>query len=217
VEDDERKDWATLEASTLTLLGLIVAFSFSMAVSRYDQRKNYEAEEANAIGTEYARAGFLPPGDTDKVRRLIKDYLRQRIAFYEVRNEAHLQEINAATNQLETELWATIERIATSQPSPVVALAASGMNDVLNNRSYVQAAWSNRIPTAAWDLMISIALLCNLLVGYGAYRTGPHLFLVLPLALAISFLLISDLDDPRGGVIRILPLNLISLDQSLPK
>lgn len=217
VEEDERKDWATLEAATLTLLGLIVAFSFSMAITRYDQRKNYEAEEANAIGTEYARAGFLPPKDADRVRRLLKDFLRQRIAFYEIRNEAHVQQINTITNQLETELWAIIEGAAVAQPTQIVALAASGMNDVLNDRSYTQAAWWNRIPAAAWDLMISIAVLCNLMLGYGAYRTGTHLFLVLPLALSISFLLISDLDAPRGGIIRIAPQNLISLLQSLGK
>lgn len=217
VEEDERKDWATLEAATLTLLGLIIAFSFSMAVGRYDQRKNYEAEEANAIGTEYARAGLLPAKDAERIRRLLKDYLRQRVAFYETRSETHLQEIDAVTNQLETELWTTIEGVAAAQPTLVVALAAAGMNDVLNNRAYTQAAWWNRIPGAAWDLMISIALLCNLLLGYGSYRTGAHLFLVLPLALAISFLLISDLDAPRGGVIRIAPQNLISLAQSLGK
>jgi uncharacterized protein YcbK (DUF882 family) len=215
VEEDERKDWATLEAATLTLLGMIIAFSFSMAISRYDQRKNYEAEEANAIGTEYARAGFLPPRDADRIRRLLKDYLRQRVAFYETRNEDQIQQINAVTSQLETELWATIEAIAAAQPTPVAALAASGMNDVLNDRAYTQAAWWNRIPAAAWDLMISIAVLCNLLLGYGTYRTGTHLFLVFPLALSISFLLISDLDAPRGGVIRIMPNNLISLAQSL--
>lgn len=215
VEKDEREDWATLEAATLTLLGLIVAFSFSMAISRYDQRKNYEAEEANAIGTEYARAGFLPPKDADRIRRLLKRYLHQRIAFYGTRNDADIQQINAVTDQLETELWATTEAVAAAQPTPVVALAASGMNDVLNNRAYTQAAWWNRIPSAAWDLMISVAVLCNLLLGYGAHRTGPPLFFVLPLALSISFLLISDLDAPRGGIIRIAPHNLESLVQAL--
>jgi hypothetical protein len=217
VEEDERKDWATLETATLTLLGLIVAFSFSMAISRYDQRKNYEAEEANAIGTEYARAGLLPPRDAERIRQLLKDYLRQRVAFYETRSEADLEQINATTNQIEAELWAVIEGTAAAQPTPVVALAASGMNDVLNDRAYTQAAWWNRIPAAAWDLMISIAVLCNLLIGYGTYRTGTHLFFVLPLALSISFLLISDLDAPRGGIIRVAPQNLRSLAQSLGK
>lgn len=215
VEEDERKDLATLEAATLTLLGLIVAFSFSMAISRYDQRKDYEANEANAIGTEYNRAGLLPEKEKDSVRALLKEYLRQRIAFYETRREADLQKINDATNQLEAELWSRIETVAAVQPTPPMALVAAGMNSVLDNRGYTQAAWWNRIPSAAWDLMVAIAILCNLLVGYGAYRSGAHLFVVLPLALSISFLLISDLDSPRGGIIRVSPHNLISLAQTL--
>jgi len=89
------------------------------------------------------------------------------------------------------------------------------MNDVLNDRAYAQAAWWNRIPLAAWNLMVSIAVLCNLLLGYGAHRNSTHLFLVLPLALSIAFLLISDLDSPRGGIIRVAPQNLAGLAESL--
>lgn len=215
VDEDERKDWATLEAATLTLLGLIIAFTFSMATSRYDQRKNYEAEEANALGTEYVRSGLLPANDAETTRRLLKQYLRQRLAFYETRDEQQLRQIDSATNRLENEMWGTVEAVAASHPTPVVAVAIEGMNDLLNDRAYTQAAWWNRIPAAAWDLMISIAVLCNLLIGYGANRTNASLFFVLPLALSISFLLISDLDSPRGGIIRISPHNLASLAASL--
>ena len=61
LKDDEREDFGVIQTATLTLLGLIIGFSFSMAIGRYDQRKNYEEAEANAIGTEYVRAGLLPP------------------------------------------------------------------------------------------------------------------------------------------------------------
>ena len=64
----EREDFGVVQAATLTLLGLIIGFSFSMAIGRYDQRKNYEEAEANAIGTEYVRAGLLPAADATKVR-----------------------------------------------------------------------------------------------------------------------------------------------------
>ena len=215
VQDEESKDIATLEAATLTLLGLIIAFSFSMAIGRYDQRKNYEAEEANAIGTEYARADLLPATEAEKVRKLLKEYLRQRVAFYQTRNARELQQIGAITEELESKLWSSVRAVAASQPTVPVGLAVSGMNDVLNDRAYTQASWWNRIPLAAWYLMISIALLCNLLLGYGAHQSGSHLFLVLPLVLSISFFMISDLDSPRGGVIRVLPQNLTALADSL--
>lgn len=215
IEEEERKDLATLEAATLSLLGLIIAFSFSMAIGRYDQRKNYEANEANAIGTEYARAGLLPTPEADNVRTLLKGFLQQRIAFYENRDPRQLQLISNVTDSIEQQLWGNIREAAAKQPTPPVALAAAGMNNVLDDRAYTQAAWWNRIPLAAWDLMISIAVLCNFLVGYSAHRSNTHLFVVLPLALSIAFLLISDLDSPHGGIIRVSPQNLTSLAQVL--
>lgn len=65
-----------------------------MAVSRYDQRKVYEAEEANSIGTEYVRAELLSAHDGDSVRRLLRDYLDERILFYQTLDEKTLQQIN---------------------------------------------------------------------------------------------------------------------------
>jgi hypothetical protein len=96
-----------------------------------------------------------------------------------------------------------------------LALAVSGMNDVLNSQGYTQAAWWNRIPVVAWWLMAAIAIGCNLLIGYGAHRTNGLLFLVLPLAVSVSFFLIADIDSPRAGVIRVHPQNLISLSLTL--
>ena len=82
VEKVEREDFDTVLTATLTLLALIIGFSFSMAVSRYDQRKNYEEAEANAIGTEYERAELLPAEDAMKVRDLLSRYVDRRILFY---------------------------------------------------------------------------------------------------------------------------------------
>jgi len=85
LERDVREDFGVILAATLTLLGLIIGFSFSMAVGRYDQRKNYEEAEANAIGTEYVRADLLPAAAAANVRALLSRYLDQRILFYMAR------------------------------------------------------------------------------------------------------------------------------------
>lgn len=219
LDEDEYSDLGTVLAATLTLLGLFIAFSFSMALSRYDQRKNYEAEEANAIGTEYVRVGLLPQGDELKLRELLNQYLLQRISFYELSGfrQQMLKQVETETSRLEGELWSTVCNAAGRQPTPPVALVVSGMNDVLNTRSYTQAAWWNRIPIAAWTLMGLIAVFCNFLIGYGAHRRSVVLFIVLPLALSISFSLVADIDSPRGGVIRVLPHNLVSLSESINK
>src|SRR5208283_5858859 len=163
LKDEEREDFNLVQAATLTLLGLIIGFSFSMATSRYDQRKNYEEAEANAIGTEYVRADLLPGDVAARVRALLSKYLDQRILFYKTRDAQQLRQINTTTAQLQSELWSAVQGPAAAQPTPVVALAIAGMNDVLNSQGYTQAAWWNRIPPAAWVLMGVIAICCNLL------------------------------------------------------
>ena len=217
LEEDEREDFNLVIAATLTLLGLIIGFSFSMAVSRYDLRKNYEEAEANAIGTEFVRADLLPAVDAEKVRLLLRQYLDERVMFYRTRDSRELQQINVVTSQLQTDLWNTVKSPAEAKPTPVVALSVSGMNDVLNSQGYTQAAWWNRIPIAAWGLMVAIAVCCNLLIGYGALHVGGKSIrlIVLPLIVAISFLLIADIDSPRSGVIHVAPQNLLSLTQSM--
>ncbi len=68
-----REDFSIILAAAMTLLGLIIGFSFSMATNRYDERKNFEEGEANSIGTEYVRADLLPDMATaDKVRLLLR-------------------------------------------------------------------------------------------------------------------------------------------------
>ncbi len=217
MEDVEHEDFGVVVSATLTLLGLIIGFSFSMAVTRYDQRKSDEEAEANAIGTEYVRAGLLPKADASKVRDLLANYVNQRILFYTTRSERQLDQINTSTTRLQSDLWSAIETRAVAQPTPLVALAVSGMNDVLNSQGYTQAAWWNRIPIAAWALIVAIAICCNLLLGYASrLRDGrsKRLF-VLPLIVSVSFLLIADLDAPRGGIIRVSPQNLVSLSFQL--
>jgi len=214
LEEDERHDFDIILTATLTLLGLIIGFSFSMVVSRYDQRKNYEEGEANAIGTEYVRAGVLNGTDATTVRELLKSYVDQRVLFYETRDGSELARIDAQTARLQTELWSVVQAAAAKQPTPTIALVVSGMNDVLNSQGYTQAAWWNRFPIPAWGLLIVIAIFCNVLLGYGSRRNETVLFLILPLAVSISFFLIADIGSPREGFIRVVPQNLLSLCQS---
>ncbi|HLH34780.1 MAG TPA: hypothetical protein VKX41_08905 [Alloacidobacterium sp.] len=215
IEEDERDDLTLVVNASLTLLALIIGFSFSMAVSRYDQRKNYEEEEANAIGTEYVRADLLPAGDAANIRQLLRQYLDQRILFYTTRDLQHLATVENVTEKLQAQMWAAVQNAAKAQPTPTIALTVAGMNDVLNRQGYTQAAWLNRIPPGAWILMMTLAICCCLLTGYGARRKGILLYTVLPFLVSIAFFLIADIDSPRRGVIRVVPQNLINLAQSL--
>jgi hypothetical protein len=214
-DKDAREDFTVVQGATLTLLGLIIGFSFSMAISRYDQRKNYEEEEANAIGTEFLRVEMLPAAEAAKIQELLRRYLDTRIAFYKARFGSGLEPINQNTARLQAELWSVTRDAAAKQPTPLSALAVSGMNDVLNSQGYTQAAWWNRIPLAAWMLMVAIAVFGTLLIGVGVHKANVFLTLALPLVISVAFFLIADLDSPRRGLIRTQPINLISLSDSL--
>jgi hypothetical protein len=211
-EEDEHEDLTVILNATLTLLGLLIGFSFSMATTRYDQRKNYEEAEANAIGTEYLRLGMLAPEEASKTRQMLKSYLDERIRFYEVRDRAELDRINASTAQLQNDLWSAAQKYSMALPTAASVLLLSGMNDVLNSQGYTQAAWWNRLPVLTWVLMIAIGICCNAIFGYNARRARGLLRLfVMPLIVAVAFFLIADLDSPRGGIIRVVPQNLVSV------
>ena len=210
-------DFRVVQGAILTLLALIIGFTFSMAIGRYDQRKNLEEAEANAIGTENLRAYLLPGADAAKVRTLLRRYTDERLLFYTTRNLQEEQKINARPVKLQNELWTAILPAATATPTPVMALVVNGMNDVLNLQGYTQAAWWNRIPPAAWSLMVLIAAGCCLSVGYGAkdFKSERLLMLAVPFIVAVSFFFIADIDSPRSGVVRVIPQNLLSLAESL--
>ena len=141
-----------------------------MAIDRHDNRELLEESEANAIGTEYLRADLLPPQASARTKDLLQQYLAQRILFYSKQDKDKIQEIRRKTDELQDSLWKEILPIARTHATPINALVLSGMNDVINSQGYVQAAWWNRIPYAAWSLMAVIAICANLLVGFGARK-----------------------------------------------
>jgi hypothetical protein len=207
-----REDFRTVLAACLTLLGLIVGFSFSMAVSRYDLRHSAESAEADAIATEYMRAELLPSAEAETTRQLLRRYLTARIQFFDTRDKDRFRQLDEQTSRLQEQMWSAV-RAPAVQPNQFTALAVSGMNDVLSSQSNTQAAWWNRIPDEAWALMGLIAILCNLMLGFSArHLEGRVVFFVLPLVTAIAFFLIADIDSPAGGgVIHVTPQNLLGL------
>lgn len=213
--DQDSKGLDLVTNASLTLLALIIGFTFSMAVGRYDLRKNYEEEEANAIGTEYVRAGLLPGDNPAKVREVLKKYLDQRLLWYVESDPGRVGQIDQQTAKLQEQMWTLVQDAAIPQQTPTMTLVVSGMNDVLNRQGYSQAAWWNRIPRGAWILMVAISLCCCGLVGYGSHWKSHWFAMILPFMIAVAFFLISDIDSPRRGVIRVAPQNLMSLANSL--
>jgi hypothetical protein len=127
LDESRRGDFDIVLGATLTLLSLIVGFSFSMAASRYDQRKNLEADEANAIGTAYTRASLLPAADSARVQGLLREYANLRIRFYTVTDYAQRRDLFASTNRMQERLWQAVSAAALANPNALTALAAASM------------------------------------------------------------------------------------------
>ena len=140
---EQKDDLSLVLAASLTLLALIIGFSFSMATNRYDQRKNFEEAEANAIGTEYLRADLLPSAEAARVRKLLRDYTNQRILFYTNAKDAERSRIDERVNRLEADLWAAVREAAAAEPTAIATMLLTGMNDVINSQGYTQAAYWN--------------------------------------------------------------------------
>src|ERR1700743_1140661 len=103
-DEGQNEHLGIIVAATLTLLGLIVGFSFSVAANRYDQRKNFEEQEADAIGTEILRTDFLPSSDAANVHKLLHDYIQARVALYINSDDQDLAQLNGRTAQLQAAL-----------------------------------------------------------------------------------------------------------------
>ena len=141
IDEAARKDFGTILPAALTLLALIIGFSFSMASSRYDQRKTLEEAEANAIGTEYVRADLMAAAQAAQIRELLVKYTQHCILFYQGTDAVQLRQIDSETAALQSELWHAVTQPALAAPTPIAALVVAGMNDVLNSQGYTQAAW----------------------------------------------------------------------------
>ena len=188
----------------VTLVSLLLGFMLPMSLSRFDLRKHLVIEEAKAIGTTSLRAQMLPEPARSKTRDLMREYVGVRLKFFDAgQNNAQLEAANNHTRQLQNELWKQSVTAAQSSPTPITAIFAQSLNQMIDLSEERLAALENRIPGSIWLMLGLISLLTCLTVGYSLRRRTALAMLVSPLAISIVMSLAADLDSPRSGVIRI--------------
>jgi hypothetical protein len=191
--------------TTLGLLAFTLAFTFSMAASRYDTRKGLVLEEANAIGTTYLRAMMLPAPQASEVRRLLREYVDIRVEA--ALDPGQLSAGLARSEQLQTQLWREAAAAGSAQPeSETTGLFIASLNDVIDLHAERLAGWRNRIPGTIWVFLYLTAALGMASMGYhtglsGSRRTMAVIFLTLAFSGALT--LIADLDRPREGFLTV--------------
>ncbi|MBI1737687.1 MAG: hypothetical protein HYR58_00380 [Acidobacteria bacterium] len=188
----------------VTLLSLLLGFMLPMSLTRFDQRRHFAIEEAKAIGTTSLRAQMLPEPARSKSHDLMREYVDARLKFFEAGLHAEkLQAADLGAKQLQNELWKQSVAAAQLSPTPITALFAQSLNQMIDLSEERLAALENRIPSSIWLMLVLISLLTCLTVGCSLRRRFVLSMLVTPLMIAIVMALIADLDSPRSGLIRI--------------
>ena len=197
----------TIETAIYALLGLLVAFTFSGAASRFDARRTLTVEEANAIGTAYLRIDLLPTAAQPPLREKFRRYAEARIAVYRALPDLEASNANAARAvALQNEIWADAVTALKDAPasSILVVPALNTMIDITTTRSIIL---KTHIPPSVLVTLIVLTLVCSLLVGNGLRRertfgTALHT-LGFALVVTVTMYVIFDLDHPRVGLIRL--------------
>lgn len=201
----------------LGLLGFLLAFTFGIATSRYDTRREVVLDEANAIGTAYLRAEMLPEPHRAAVRRLLRDYTDVRIAKGQ---GTSVEEVIRRSEEIQGRLWAEAVGAAEKDPRSVpTGLFVQALNDVIDlHAKRVTASLRSRIPTPVWVVLYGVAILAFIAMGYhvGLIRTSrsPGI-LAVALTFAAVMWLVVDLDRPGEGWLTVSQQPLLDLRSSM--
>jgi hypothetical protein len=203
-------------ASILALFAFLLGFTFNMASTRFEARRQTLLNEANAIGTTYLRARLLHEPQRTESRKLLREYVDARVLGPENRD---VKAAIARSEQVHELLWNEAAKEATASPSPITGLYIQSLNEMIDIHSTrVQIGLHNRIPTSIWVGLFLLSLLGMESVGYqaglSATRRSPAMFGLI-LAFAGVLFLIADLDRPYEGFISVNQEALTSLQSSM--
>src|SRR6266508_2755712 len=212
---EKTKDGGSVPTAVLTLLG----FSFAMAASRHETRRELVVQEANSIITTARRASLLPEPQADNVSRLLREYVAVRIeAHRETQFSQRFAALRKSSADLHERLWNEAVAAAAKQPTPITASFIASLNETIDFEATRIAAKRNHVPGAVWLLLLCVAGCGLWLTEWEAGIAGGHSFLarfLFPLLIAVVIVLITDIDTPRGGLIPMDDRPLLELNDSL--
>jgi len=206
-EERARAGLGAVEGAVFALMGLLVAFTFSGAASRFDARRQLIVEEANSIGTAWLRLDLLPPAAQPELRDLFRRYVDLRLAVYEKLPdlEAALADLDKA-NALQGVIWSNAVAASQQSPTPLAAQLIPALNQMFDIAATRTASARMHPPPIIFVLLGVLALMSSLLAGYamagGKTRSWIHL-IGFALIMATTVYVILDLEFPRLGIIRV--------------
>ena len=220
-KEGDRAGLDTVESAVLALFGLLIAFTFSGALSRFDVRRQLIGQEANAIGTAWLRLDLLPANAQTELRDLFRRYLDLRLAGYQKMPdvEAAYAELSKA-GALQGEIWHRAVAACQGSPNPVNAQLIPALNEMFDIAATRSMAAQTHPPAITFVMLGVLALMSSLLAGYAmaGSKTQSWIHVVgFALIMATTVYVILDIEFPRLGIIRIDAFDqvLVDLRQSM--
>lgn len=204
----EAELFGVVEGGVLGLVGLMLAFSFSLALGRYEDRQHLVVLEANAIDATYLRSSFLPSAERQSFRNELREYARTRVVYYEqFRFEPARAKLAAKSSALQSALWDGTAAAATRAPRDLTSsLLVEALNNMIDMSRERDAALLNRVPAEIGLLLVVVSAVAAALLGYGFGlndRRRTVMTTVFVLLMTMIVFTIFDLDRPQSGYIRI--------------
>jgi hypothetical protein len=200
---------------TLGLLAFMLAFTFGLAGSRFDARREVVLDEANAIGTTYLRGAMLPePMGTD-ARNLLREYVDVRLQGVQ---QNTLEEAIAKSEQLHERLWSTAVAAVQKERTPTTNLFVTSLNEVIDLHATRLQRLRARVPAVIWIVLYLLLILAMVMIGYQqGISGGKRSLAVVALVLGFSTVLylIADLDRPGKGMLQVSQQAMTDLRRSM--
>lgn len=211
----------TIQSSLLGILALMLGFTFSMALSRFDSRSNAVVNEANAIGTAYLRTELLPEPNRNQAQQLLKDYLKLRVAagILTLDNHDERDTLLKKATQLQEQIWREAIQVSIQAPnSATTGLFAQAINSVIDAYGVRIAELNRHVPELVLILLYGSFIITGGIIGYtagiGRHRPAAASYIMVALVVVLMSMVV-DLDRPRRGFIKVNQQSLIDLNESL--
>jgi hypothetical protein len=191
--------------AVLGLLGLLLSFSFAMAVGRFDARRALVVQEASSIRATWLRTEFIPAPYQGEVRDLLIRYTQLKLdSLHSKSDDDEISKTRKEAAEIHKKLWLSASAAAAERPTPITATFITALNETINLDSSRNAALRNHVPGAVWLLLLMVASCGVWASGYGCGTSGwRSVFnqLAYPILIAGSFTLISDIDRAHKGLV----------------
>ncbi|WP_223428529.1 bestrophin-like domain [Tateyamaria pelophila] len=195
-----------LVGSILSLLAFLLAFTFSMAASRFEERRESVLEEANSIGTAYLRADLLAEPLRSNAKHLLKQYaeIRATVASPGWAYEG-LRELIGRSEKIQIELWDVTVSASEAAPSAITGLFVQAINEIIDvHAKRIMLGTRSTIPSAIWACLYFVAAIGLASAGFqsgGQKARNQLLLLAVVLTFALVLTLVTDLDHPGRGIL----------------